>query len=127
MNKPGKNIRILFVDHNRLVRDSAIAIFVEQGYETVSAEDGFDALCKLADLNPAIIFMATGMPRLDGFQSCALIRTSKQFASTPVVLLSSDYGPLEKARAELAGASRFLQKPFARKELLAAVGELSKP
>ncbi|MDT8429098.1 MAG: response regulator [Pseudomonadales bacterium] len=125
MNKPGKNTQILFVDHNRLVRDSAAAIFAEQGYQTVAAEDGFDALCRLAEQPPGIIFMATSMPRLDGFQSCALIRTSKQFASTPIVLLSSDYGPLEKARAELAGANRFLQKPFSRKELLSAVEELS--
>lgn len=123
LDKPGV-VQILLVDDSRSIREYAQDLLDQQHYEVQVAENGFEALCKLVALPPDIVFMDSAMPELDGFQSCALITACPQFAHIPVVLMSADGGPLEMARADLAGAARLIGKPFRKRDLLDAVESL---
>lgn len=120
-------IKVLLVDDSRAIRHSARQILEEVGCQITVAEDGFDALCRIAAVRPDIIFMDIMMPALDGFQACALIRASPEFGSTPVVLVSANDGVLDRARAELAGARRYILKPFRKSDLLEAIKTLVPP
>jgi twitching motility two-component system response regulator PilG len=117
-------VQILLVDDSHSIREYAQDLLDQQHYEVQVAENGFEALCKLVALPPDIVFMDSAMPELDGFQSCALITACPQFAHIPVVLMSADGGPLERARADLAGAARLIGKPFRKRDLLDAVEAL---
>jgi len=117
-------LKVLLVDDSRSIRQSAQAMLEPMGCTITLAEDGFDALCRIAALRPDIIFMDVMMPGLDGFQACALIRASPQFGETPVVLVSGSDGLLDRARAELAGARRYILKPFRKVDLLEAIAAL---
>lgn len=117
-------IQILVVADSRAVRDNAQALLDHRAYEIRVAENGFDALCKLVVRPPDIVFMDITMPELDGLQSCALISANPQYAHIPVVLMSARIGPLEKARAQLAGAKRLIDKPLRKQDLLEVMGAL---
>ena len=99
-------------------------MFLRQaGYEVILAEDGFDALAKISDHQPRVIFVDIMMPRLDGYQTCALIKQNPQLKSTPVIMLSSKDGVFDRARGRLAGSDRYLTKPFTKEGLIQAVQE----
>ncbi len=122
--KGARPIRVLVVDDSKSIRRSTELLLCQSGYQTSTAADGYEALCSLSREQPDIVFMDAMMPRLDGFQTCALIRQSPRFSGLPVVLVSAGEALLEKVRAELAGAQRYLVKPFRREELLRAIREL---
>ena len=121
MNTTGSSLKILVVDDSNTIRRSA-EIFLKTGkYEVVLAEDGFDALAKVSDYHPDLIFCDILMPRLDGYQTCAIIKRNPKFANVPVVMLSSKDGVFDKARGRMAGAQDYLTKPFSKDQLLKAV------
>ena len=115
--------RVLVIDDSNTIRRSA-EIFLEQGgHEVMLAEDGFDALAKVNDAQPDLIFCDILMPRLDGYQTCAIIKRNEKFADTPVVMLSSKDGVFDKARGRMVGSQEYLTKPFTKDQLLQAVQE----
>ncbi|MDD2809888.1 response regulator [Rhodoferax sp.] len=121
MSTTGSSLKILVVDDSNTIRRSA-EIFLKAGkHEVVLAEDGFDALSKISDCMPDLIFCDILMPRLDGYQTCAIIKRNAQFASVPVVMLSSKDGVFDKARGRMVGAQDYLTKPFTKDQLLKAV------
>lgn len=121
MNTTGSSLKILVVDDSNTIRRSA-EIFLKTGkYEVVLAEDGFDALAKVSDYHPDLIFCDILMPRLDGYQTCAIIKRNARFANVPVVMLSSKDGVFDKARGRMVGAQDYLTKPFTKDQLLKAV------
>ena len=112
---------ILVIDDSSTIRRSAEIFLSQAGYAVVLAEDGFEALAKIIDHQPALIFCDIQMPRLDGYQTCSLIRHSAQFHATPVVMLSSKDGLFDRARGVLVGANAYLTKPFTKDSLLKTV------
>ena len=113
--------RVLVIDDSNTIRRSAELFLRQAGYEVILAEDGFDALAKISDHQPQVIFVDIMMPRLDGYQTCALIKQNPQLKSTPVIMLSSKDGVFDRARGRLAGSDRYLTKPFTKDELLNAI------
>ena len=121
MNTTGSTLKILVVDDSNTIRRSA-EIFLKTGkHDVVLAEDGFDALAKVSDYHPDLIFCDILMPRLDGYQTCAIIKRNARFANVPVVMLSSKDGVFDKARGRMVGAQDYLTKPFTKDQLLKAV------
>ncbi|NCN70908.1 MAG: response regulator [Rhodoferax sp.] len=121
MNTTGSNLKILVVDDSNTIRRSA-EIFLKAGHhDVVMAEDGFDALAKVSDYHPDLIFCDILMPRLDGYQTCAIIKRNVKFANVPIVMLSSKDGVFDKARGRMVGAQDYLTKPFTKDQLLKAV------
>lgn len=120
-------LRVLLVDDSRTMRESARSLLEDAGCQLILASTGFEALCQVALQRPHLVFMDIAMPELDGFAACALIRASARYGHTPVVLVSANDGRLERARAELAGAQRYILKPFRKADLLAAIRELVLP
>ncbi len=114
-------IKVMVIDDSNTIRRSAEIFLVQAGCRVVLAEDGFDALAKIADHQPDIIFCDILMPRLDGYQTCALIKKNAQFAATPVIMLSSRDGLFDRARGSMAGSDQYLTKPFTKDGLLAMV------
>ena len=113
--------RVLVIDDSNTIRRSA-EIFLKQGWhEVMLAEDGFVALAKVNDAQPDLIFCDILMPRLDGYQTCAIIKRNEKFADTPVVMLSSKDGVFDKARGRMVGSQEYLTKPFTKDQLLQAV------
>jgi twitching motility two-component system response regulator PilG len=117
------SIKILVIDDSNTIRRSAEMFLRQAGFEVILAEDGFDALAKISDHQPRVIFVDIMMPRLDGYQTCALIKQNPQLKSTPVVMLSSKDGVFDRARGRLAGSDRYLTKPFTKEGLVQAVQE----
>jgi len=115
-------IRVMVIDDSNTIRRSAESFLAKAGCEVILAEDGFDALSKIADYLPDVIFIDIMMPRLDGYQTCALIKKNPKFRVTPVVMLSSKDGLFDRARGRIAGSDEYLAKPFTRESLLEAVG-----
>ena len=120
-------VKVLVIDDSNTIRRSAELFLKQAGYEVILAEDGFDALSKIADHQPRVIFVDIMMPRLDGYQTCALIKQNPKLKSTPVIMLSSKDGVFDRARGRLAGSDRYLTKPFTKEGLVAAVTEYVKP
>jgi twitching motility two-component system response regulator PilG len=114
-------IKIMVIDDSSTIRRTAELFLLPAGYEVILADDGFDALAKINDHHPALIFCDILMPRLDGYQTCALIRKSAKFHSTPVVMLSSKDGLFDRARGAMVGSNHYLTKPFTKDDLLKAV------
>lgn len=114
-------LRVMVIDDSKTIRRTAETLLVREGCEVVTAMDGFEALSKIADHNPQIIFVDIMMPRLDGYQTCALIKNNQTFKSVPVIMLSSKDGLFDKARGRIVGAEQYLTKPFTREELLGAI------
>lgn len=113
--------RVMVIDDSQTIRRTAETLLAREGYEVVTAQDGFEALSKIADHQPDIIFIDIMMPRLDGYQACALIKNNPQFRATPVIMLSSKDGLFDRARGRIVGSDEYLTKPFTRDELLGAV------
>ncbi|NCP39129.1 MAG: response regulator [Rhodoferax sp.] len=125
VNTSGENLKILVVDDSNTIRRSA-EIFLKAGQHNVMlAEDGFDALAKVSDYHPDLIFCDILMPRLDGYQTCAIIKRNPKFASVPIVMLSSKDGVFDKARGRMVGAQEYLTKPFTKDQLLKAVAQFA--
>ena len=116
-------IKVLVIDDSNTIRRSAELFLRQAGYDVILAEDGFDALAKISDYKPQIIFVDIMMPRLDGYQTCALIKQNPQLKSTPVIMLSSKDGVFDRARGRLAGSDRYLTKPFTKEGLLEAIDQ----
>jgi twitching motility two-component system response regulator PilG len=116
-------LTIMVIDDSSTIRRSAEIFLAQAGYQVVLAEDGFDALAKINDHRPALVFCDILMPRLDGYQTCALIKKSNKFHATPVLMLSSKDGLFDRARGAMVGSSAYLTKPFTKDSLLAAVRE----
>lgn len=115
--------RILVIDDSNTIRRSAELYLRQAGYEVLLAEDGFDALVKITDHQPHVIFVDIVMPRLDGYQTCELIKRHPKFCSIPVIMLSSKDGLFDRARGRLAGSDLYITKPFTRDGLLKAVAD----
>jgi twitching motility two-component system response regulator PilG len=113
--------KVLVIDDSNTIRRSAEIFLKQGGHEVMLAEDGFDALAKINDCQPDLIFCDILMPRLDGYQTCAIIRRNERFAGTPVVMLSSKDGVFDKARGRMVGSQDYLTKPFTKNQLLQAV------
>jgi twitching motility two-component system response regulator PilG len=124
-NAPGSP-KILVIDDSNTIRRSAETYLRQAGFEVVLAEDGFDALAKISDHQPRVIFVDIMMPRLDGYQTCALIKQNPHLKSTPVIMLSSKDGVFDRARGRLAGSDRYLTKPFTREALVRTVQDYVK-
>jgi twitching motility two-component system response regulator PilG len=114
-------LTVMIIDDSKTIRRSAEAVLSKEGYRVVTAMDGFEALSKIADHRPGLIFLDVMMPRLDGYQTCALIKHHKVFRHTPVIMLSSKDGLFDRARGRVVGSDHYITKPFTREELLAAV------
>lgn len=119
-------LKVMIIDDSNTIRRSAEIFLKQAGCEIVLAEDGFDALAKLSDHGPDIVFCDVLMPRLDGYQTCALIKKSPRFHDTPVVMLSSKDGLFDRARGRLVGSEEYLTKPFTKDGLLKCVAEHSR-
>ena len=114
-------VKVMVIDDSNTIRRSAELFLTQAGCEVILAEDGFDALSKIADHQPQVIFVDIMMPRLDGYQTCALIKKNSRFGSTPVVMLSSKDGLFDRARGRMVGSDQYLTKPFTQDTLLEAV------
>lgn len=117
------NLKVMVIDDSKTIRRTAETLLKKAGCEVVTAEDGFEALSKIVDQKPDLIFVDIMMPRLDGYQTCALIKNNSTFKSTPVIMLSSKDGLFDKARGKIVGSEQYLTKPFTKKELLGAISE----
>ncbi len=117
------DMKIMVIDDSSTIRRSAEIFLGQAGYKVVLADDGFDALAKMNDHKPALIFCDILMPRLDGYQTCALIKKSAKFHATPVIMLSSKDGLFDRARGAMVGSDAYLTKPFTKDSLLKTVRE----
>ena len=116
-------VRVLVIDDSNTIRRSAEIFLRQGGHEVILAEDGFDALAKVNDHAPDLIFCDILMPRLDGYQTCAIIKRNPRFVAVPVIMLSSKDGVFDKARGRMVGSEDYLTKPFTKEQLLRAVAQ----
>ena len=114
-------LKVMVIDDSNTIRRSAEIFLAQAGCTVILAEDGFDALAKISDHQPDVIFVDIMMPRLDGYQTCTLIKKNPRYASTPVIMLSSKDGVFDRARGQIAGSDDYLTKPFTRESLVDAV------
>jgi twitching motility two-component system response regulator PilG len=114
-------LKILVVDDSKTIRRTAETLLTKEGCQVFTAIDGFDALSKIADHQPDLIFVDIMMPRLDGYETCSLIKHNKVFKKTPVIMLSSKDGLFDRARGRIVGSEQYLTKPFTKDELLGAI------
>ncbi len=114
-------LKVMVIDDSKTIRRTAETLLKKEGCDVVTATDGFEALAKIADHHPQVIFVDIMMPRLDGYQTCALIKNNQVFRSTPVIMLSSKDGLFDKAKGRIVGSEEYLTKPFTRDELLSAI------
>jgi len=114
-------LKTMVIDDSKTIRRTAETLLKKVGCDVITAIDGFDALAKIADGKPDIIFIDIMMPRLDGYQTCALIKNNKSYKNTPVIMLSSKDGLFDKAKGRIVGSDQYLTKPFSRDELLSAI------
>ena len=116
-----QGLKILVIDDSKTIRRTAETLLSKEGCSVFTAVDGFDALSKIADHDPDLIFVDIMMPRLDGYQTCSLIKHNRNFKDTPVIMLSSKDGLFDRARGRIVGSEQYLTKPFTRDELLGAI------
>ena len=119
--RPLSGLKILVVDDSKTIRRTAETLLTKEGCQVFTAIDGFDALSKIADHQPDLIFVDIMMPRLDGYETCSLIKHNKTFRETPVIMLSSKDGLFDRARGRIVGSEQYLTKPFTKDELLGAI------
>ncbi|NCF10345.1 MAG: response regulator [Gammaproteobacteria bacterium] len=117
----GTGIKVMVIDDSKTIRRTAETLLKREGYVVVTATDGYESLSKIADERPDIIFVDIMMPRLDGYQTCALIKNNREFRNTPVIMLSSKDGLFDKARGRIVGSEQYLTKPFTKDDLLGAI------
>ncbi len=125
MNTNVSEIRVVLIDDSNTIRRSGQIFLAQAGIQVVLAEDGFDGIAKVVESKPDIIFVDVMMPRLDGYQTCALIKNHPEFKHTPVIMLTSKDTLFDRARGRLVGADQYLTKPFSKKGLIEAVMEYS--
>ena len=118
-------MKVLIIDDSNTIRRSAEIFLKQGGHEVMLAEDGFDALAKISDFHPDLIFCDILMPRLDGYQTCAIIKRNEKFSTTPVIMLSSKDGVFDKARGRMVGSQEYLTKPFTKDQLLQTVRDFA--
>ncbi len=123
MEENFESLKVMVIDDSKTIRRTAETLLKKAGCTVITAEDGFDALAKIADNDPDIIFVDIMMPRLDGYQACALIKNNSSFKDTPVIMLSSKDGLFDKAKGRIVGSDQYLTKPFSKDELLGAIRE----
>lgn len=116
-----ENVKVLVVDDSKTIRRTAETLLKKAGCQVLSATDGFEALWRIVEFKPDVIFVDIMMPRLDGYQTCALIKSNATFSSTPVIMLTSKDGLFDRARGRIVGSDEYLTKPFTRDELLGAI------
>ena len=116
-------LKVMVIDDSKTIRRTAETLLRKEGCEVVTATDGYEALAKIVDEKPDIIFVDIMMPRVDGYSTCALIKNNEMFRRTPVIMLSSKDGLFDKARGRVVGSEQYLTKPFTREELLGAIRE----
>jgi twitching motility two-component system response regulator PilG len=114
-------IKVMVIDDSKTIRRTAETLLKKAGCDVVTATDGFEALAKITDQNPDVIFIDIMMPRLDGYQTCALIKNNHIYKNTPVILLTSKDGLFDRARGRIVGSDQYLTKPFTKDELLGAI------
>ncbi len=115
------NVKVMVIDDSKTIRRSAETLLKKVGCEVVTAIDGFEALAKITQHKPDIIFVDIMMPRLDGYQTCALIKNNQNFKSTPVIMLSSKDSIFDRARGRIVGSDKYLTKPFSKEDLINAI------
>jgi twitching motility two-component system response regulator PilG len=115
------NVKVMVIDDSKTIRRSAETLLKKVGCDVVTATDGFEALAKITEHNPDIIFVDIMMPRLDGYQTCALIKNNQTFKSTPVIMLSSKDSIFDRARGRIVGSEEYLTKPFSKEDLIGAI------
>ena len=121
-----EGVKVMVIDDSQTIRRTAKTLLSKEGCEVITATDGFDALAKIADSQPAIIFVDIMMPRLDGYQTCAVIKNNSDFQSTPVIMLSSKDGLFDRAKGRIVGSDQYLTKPFSKDELLSTIRDYVK-
>jgi len=121
MDDEFQGLKVMVIDDSKTIRRTAETLLKKVGCEVITATDGFEALAKIADHRPNIIFVDIMMPRLDGYQTTALIKNNKVFRRTPVIMLSSKDGLFDRARGRIVGSEQYLTKPFTKEELLGAI------
>ena len=120
-DKEISGLKVMVIDDSKTIRRTAESLLKKAGCEVFTANDGFEALAKIADHRPDIIFVDIMMPRLDGYQTCALIKNNSDFNGTPVIMLSSKDGLFDRAKGRIVGSEQYLTKPFTKDELLGAI------
>jgi len=115
------NVKVMVIDDSKTIRRSAETLLKKVGCEVVTAIDGFEALAKITEHKPDIIFVDIMMPRLDGYQTCALIKNNQKFKATPVIMLSSKDSIFDRARGRIVGSEKYLTKPFSKEDLINAI------
>jgi twitching motility two-component system response regulator PilG len=121
MDAKFQNLKVMVIDDSKTIRRTAETLLQREGCDVVTAVDGFEALSKIAEANPDIVFVDIMMPRLDGYQTCALIKNSQHYQNTPVIMLSSKDGLFDQAKGRVVGSDQYLTKPFSKDELLGAI------
>ncbi len=121
------DLKVMIIDDSNTIRRAAEALLQKIGCSVITAEDGFDALSKIVSLKPNIIFIDVMMPRLNGYETCSIIRSNKEFEDTPVIFLSSKSSFCDKAKGAVVGADSYLTKPFSKDELLGAIRKFITP
>ena len=122
-NEVLKGVKVMVIDDSNTIRRSAEIFLNQVGCEVILAQDGFDALAKITDHDPDVVFVDIMMPRLDGYQTCSLIKRNAKYRTTPVIMLSSKDGLFDRARGRMVGSDEYLTKPFTKDTLLTAVRE----
>jgi len=115
------NVKVMVIDDSKTIRRSAETLLKKVGCEVVTAIDGFEALAKITEHKPDIIFVDIMMPRLDGYQTCALIKNNQTFKAIPVIMLSSKDSIFDRARGRIVGSEKYLTKPFSKEDLINAI------
>ena len=123
MSEDLSGIKVMIIDDSKTIRKTAETLLNKTGCTVVTADDGFDALSKIVRENPDIIFIDVMMPRLDGYETCSMIRSNERYGNTPIIMLSSKSSFCDKAKGDVVGANAYLTKPFARDELVDAISE----
>ena len=121
MLEDGPSFKVLVVDDSNTIRRSAEIFLSQAGHRVMLAEDGFDALAKVGEFEPDLIFCDILMPRLDGYKTCSIIKQNARYEKIPIVMLSSKVGVFDRARGRIAGSQEYMTKPFTKQEMLAAV------
>ncbi len=124
-NSDISGLKVMVIDDSKTIRRTAESLLKKEGCEVITAMDGFEALAMIADNHPDLIFVDIMMPRLDGYQTCALIKNNDEFKSTPVIMLTSKDGLFDRARGRIVGSERYLTKPFTKDELLSAIRQFT--
>jgi twitching motility two-component system response regulator PilG len=119
----GRGYRVMVIDDSKTIRRTAETLLRKEGFAVLTAVDGFEALGKIADYQPDLIFLDIMMPRLDGYQTCALIKHHRVFRKTPVVMLSSRDGLFDRARGRVVGSDHYITKPFTKEDLLTVIAQ----